>query len=87
MINATALRKKLSGMSVEELVNECLNLSYFVSNCNDTLQGKKCFGAVVSGSSLVCKEEAISLMENCRNIASQKRQHKLNFLNQVINHG
>lgn len=87
MINATALRKKLSGMSVEELVNECLNLSYFVSNCNDTLQGKKCFGAVVSGSSLVCKEEAISLMENCRNIASQKKKRRLNFLNQVINHG
>lgn len=87
MINATALRKKLSGMSVEELVSECLNLSYFISNCNDTLQGRKCFGAVVSGSSLVCKEEAISLMESCRNIASRKRQHKLNFLNQVINHG
>ena len=87
MINATALRKKLSGMSVEELVSECLNLSYFISNCNDTLQGKKCFGTVVNGSSLICKEEAISLMENCRNIASQKRQDKLNFLNQVINHG
>ncbi len=87
MINATELRKKLSMMSVEELANECLNLSYFVSNCNDTLQGKKCFGAVVSGSSLICKEEAISLMENCRNIASQKKQRRLNFLNQVINHG
>lgn len=86
MINATELRKKLNGMSVEELVTECLNLSYFVSNCNDTLQGRKCYGAVVSGSSLVCKEEAISLMENCRNVASQKKQRRLNFLNQVINH-
>lgn len=87
MINATELRKKLNGMSVEELVNEYLNLSYFVSNCNDTLQGRKCYGAVVSGSSLVCKEEAISLMENCRNVAAQKKQRRLNFLNQVINHG
>ena len=87
MINATELRKKLNGMSVEELITECLNLSYFVSNCNDTLQGKKCYGAVVSGSSLVCKEEAISLMENCRHIAVQKRQHRLRFFNQVINHG
>lgn len=87
MLDVTALRDRLGGMSADDLRNEVVSLYRLIGNCKDILDNRKSFGGLVRTDSLVCPDDAVELLSHCKSIACEKKERRLKMLNEVLRHG